>query len=220
MSKAVVTDYLNTQGLRLSVDLVQVAYMTLNAVYNVAEVESLPKDLWQDAAEEFSATAFLEQNLDHDRFLRQVYAVLDSTLSRYPAKVALYLKSDVAEGAVLGLQRVWHNQFTLSSDLNETEHAHLAIVRAAQTGWSQFIEHAQQWVHLGELTEQESKLGFSQMLLPLCAPTGVVLGVLYVTSPEANAFDEEAQSWWVAASLTLADALYQFFPSSRWSIEE
>ena len=219
MSKALIQDYLHTQGLKLPLETVQIAYATLGAVFNLAEVKDLPNNLWQDTAHNVDAISFLPENDDNQAFLRAVYAVLDTSLHRFPAKVALYMAAEqteaTAEAQPVCLQRIWHNQFTLPQVLNQ-EHAHLLAHRAAQTGWAYVIEDAQHWLRINELSEDECRLGFSQMLLPLCAPTGAVLGVLYVSSPEAHAFAEEAQAWWVAACLTLADALFHHFPATWW----
>ena len=223
MSKALIQDYLHTQGLKLPLETVQIAYATLGAVFNLAEVKDLPNNLWQDTARNMDAISFLPENDDNQAFLRAVHAVLDTTLHRFPAKVALYMAAEQAEAAAeaqpVCLQRIWHNQFTLPQVLNQ-EHAHLLAHRAAQTGWAYVIEDAQHWLHINELSEDECRLGFSQMLLPLCAPTGAVLGVLYVCSPEAHAFAEEAQAWWVAACLTLADALFHHFPATWWGQQD
>ena len=223
MSKALIQDYLNTQGLKLPLEAVQIAYATLGAVFNLAEVKDLPSNLWLDTAHNVDAITFLPESDDNQAFLHAVYAVLDTTLHRFPAKVALYMAAEqteaVAEAQPVDLQRIWHNQFTLPAVLNQ-EHAHLLAHRAAQTGWAYVIEDAQHWLRMGELSEDECRLGFSQMLLPLCAPTGAVLGVLYVSSPEAHAFAEEAQAWWVAACLTLADALFHHFPATWWGQQD
>ena len=223
MSQALIQDYLHTQGLKLPLETVQIAYATLGAVFNLAEVKDLPSNLWRDTAHNVDAISFLPENDDNQAFLRAVYAVLDTTLHRFPAKVALYMAAEQTEATVeaqpVCLQRIWHNQFTLPQVLNQ-EHAHLLAHRAAQTGWAYVIEDAQHWLHINELSEDECRLGFSQMLLPLCAPTGAVLGVLYVSSPEAHAFAEEAQAWWVAACLTLADALFHHFPATWWGQQD
>ena len=223
MSKALIQDYLNTQGLKLPLEAVQIAYATLGAVFNLAEVKDLPSNLWLDTAHNVDAITFLPESDDNQAFLHAVYAVLDTTLHRFPAKVALYMAVEqteaVAEAQPVDLQRIWHNQFTLPAVLNQ-EHAHLLAHRAAQTGWAYVIEDAQHWLRMGELSEGECRLGFSQLLLPLCAPTGAVLGVLYVSSPEAHAFAEEAQAWWVAACLTLADALFHHFPATWWGQQD
>ena len=223
MSKALIQDYLNTQGLKLPLEAVQIAYATLGAVFNLAEVKDLPSNLWLDTAHNVDAITFLPESDDNQAFLHAVYAVLDTTLHRFPAKVALYMAAEQAEAAAeaqpVCLQRIWHNQFTLPAVLNQ-EHAHLLAHRAAQTGWAYVIEDAQHWLRINELSEDECRLGFSQMLLPLCAPTGSVLGVLYVSSPEAHAFAEEAQAWWVAACLTLADALFHHFPATWWGQQD
>ena len=223
MSKALIQDYLHTQGLKLPLETVQIAYATLGAVFNLAEVKDLPSNLWLDTAHNVDAITFLPESDDNQAFLHAVYAVLDTTLHRFPAKVALYMAAEQAEAAAeaqpVCLQRIWHNQFTLPQVLNQ-EHAHLLAHRAAQTGWAYVIEDAQHWLRINELSEDECRLGFSQMLLPLCAPTGAVLGVLYVSSPEAHAFAEEAQAWWVAACLTLADALFHHFPATWWGQQD
>ena len=223
MSQALIQDYLHTQGLKLPLETVQIAYATLGAVFNLAEGKDLPSNLWQDTAHNVDAISFLPENDDNQAFLRAVYAVLDTTLHRFPAKVALYMAAEQTEATVeaqpVCLQRIWHNQFTLPQVLNQ-EHAHLLAHRAAQTGWAYVIEDAQHWLRINELSEDECRLGFSQMLLPLCAPTGAVLGVLYVSSPEAHAFAEEAQAWWVAACLTLADALFHHFPATWWGQQD
>ena len=221
MSKALIQDYLHTQGLKLPLEAVQIAYATLGAVFNLAEVKDLPSNLWQDTVHNVDAISFLPESDGNQTFLRAVYAVLDSTLHRFPAKVALYMAAEqtAAKAEPVCLQRIWHNQFTLPAELNQ-EHAHLLAHRAAQTGWAYVIEDAQHWLRINELSEDECRLGFSQMLLPLCAPTGAVLGVLYVSSPEAHAFAEEAQVWWVAACLTLADALFHHFPATWWGQQD
>ena len=223
MSKALIQDYLHTQGLKLPLETVQIAYATLGAVFNLAEVKDLPSNLWQDTAHNVDAITFLPESDDNHAFLRAVYAVLDTTLHRFPAKVALYMAAEQTETAVevqpVCLQRIWHNQFTLPQVLSQ-EHAHLLAHRAVQTGWAYVIEDAQHWLRMGELSEDECRLGFSQLLLPLCAPTGAVLGVLYVSSPEAHAFAEDAQVWWVAACLTLADALFHHFPTTWWGQQD
>ena len=223
MSKALIQDYLNTQGLKLPLEAVQIAYATLGAVFNLAEVKDLPSNLWLDTAHNVDAITFLPESDDNQAFLHAVYAVLDTTLHRFPAKVALYMAAEQAEAAAeaqpVCLQRIWHNQFTLPAVLNQ-EHTHLLAHRAAQTGWAYVIEDAQHWLRMGELSEDECRLGFSQLLLPLCAPTGAVLGVLYVSSLEAHAFAEEAQVWWVAACLTLADALFHHFPATWWGQQD
>ena len=221
MSQALIQDYLHTQGLKLPLEAVQIAYATLGAVFNLAEVKDLPSNLWQDTVHNVDAISFLPESDGNQTFLRAVYAVLDSTLHRFPAKVALYMAAEqtAAKAEPVCLQRIWHNQFTLPAELNQ-EHAHLLAHRAAQTGWAYVIEDAQHWLRINELSEDECRLGFSQMLLPLCAPTGAVLGVLYVSSPEAHAFAEEAQVWWVAACLTLADALFHHFPATWWGQQD
>ena len=222
MSQALIQDYLHTQGLKLPLEAVQIAYATLGAVFNLAEVKDLPANLWQDTTHEVDAISFLPESTDNDAFLRAVYAVLDTTLHRFPAKVALYMAAEQTDSEMiqpLCLQRIWHNHFTLPQVLNQ-EHNHLLAHRAAQTGWAYVIEDAQHWLRINELCEDECRLGFSQMLLPLCAPTGAVLGVLYVSSPEAHAFAEEAQVWWVAACLTLADALFHHFPTTWWGQQD
>lgn len=220
MSKTLIQDYLNTQGLRLPVEMVQVAYLTLGAVFNVAEVDNLPTNLWQDPSVGFDATSFLNESVDANQLLRSVYAVLDSTLERFPAKVAFYMTADRAVHTELALQRVWHNQVNLPATLQAAEHGHLQLYRAAETGWGRLIDNGQHWWQMGEISEAESHLGWSQMLLPVCAPTGAVLGMLCVTSPEAHAFDDDAKAWWVAASLVLADAVYNFFPPTWWEQED
>ena len=232
MSQVYIQDYLHTQGLKLPLEEVQIAYATLGAVFNLAEVKDLPENLWQAQGHGFDATAFLDESADNNAFLRAVYAVLDTTMHRFPAKVALYMTAErqavefdveaieAAEAEPVILQRLWHNQFTLPASLNHEQHGHLLAHRAAQTGWAYVVEDAQHWLRIQELTEDECRLGFSQLLLPLCAPSGAVLGLLYVSSPEAHAFDASAQAWWVAACLTLADALYHHFPTAWWGQQD
>lgn len=218
MSQNSIKDYLRTQGVKLPIEMVQVAYLTLGTVYNVAEVKDLPQNLWQDTNHDFDAISVLTQSGIHNDFLRSVYAVLDSTFQRYPAKVALYVVQPEVEGLVLN--RFWHNGMSMPQSLNADEHGQWLLHRVAQTGWGQLIEDAQRWVNIDEMNVEESHLGLSQMLWPLTTPSGAVLGVLYVTSPEAAAFDENAQAWWLGAALTVADALYNVFPPAGAELED
>ena len=114
MSQALIQDYLHTQGLKLPLEAVQIAYATLGAVFNLAEVKDLPSNLWQDTAHNVDAISFLPESDDNQAFLRAVYAVLDTTLHRFPAKVALYMAAEqtAAKAEPVCLQRIWHNQFT------------------------------------------------------------------------------------------------------------
>ena len=218
MSKSLIKDYLNTQGIKLPLEMVQVAYLTLGTVYNVAQVKSLPQNLWQDTKHDFDAVHVLEQSGVHNQFLRSVYAVLDTTFERYPAKVSLFAVQPDVEG--LHLNRFWHNGMNTPKQVHAGEHENTLLHRVAQTGWAQIIDDAQRWVNVGDMTAEESHLGLSQMLWPLTAPSGAVLGVLYVASPEAAAFDEDAQAWWLGAALTVADALYNVFAPLDEGLED
>lgn len=222
MSQTTVKDYLNTQGLRLPIESVQMAYLTLSAVYNVAQVESLPDNLWAASEYGFDATKWLPETPENNAFLRSVFAVLDSCLERFPAHVAVYAQADARREPVdmLRLERIWHQAPRLPTHLNADEHGDTLAHRCAQTGWAYVVEDAQIWFAKQELNEAERRLGSSQLVLPLCSMSGRVLGVLYVTSPEAHAWSEDAQVWWVAAALVLADALYTHFPTEWWGTKD
>ena len=219
MSRALIEDYLNTQGMRLSIEAVQIAYLTLGTVYQMAKPDNLPENLWQsDDQHAFEAVKVLPQTPENDALLRSVYAVLDSVFERFPAKVAWYVLQPQSE--VLQMHRYWHNACPLPASLQEGGSQDDLLHRVAQTGWAQVIDDAKRWVDLGQMTQAQSHVGLSQMWWPLTAPSGAVLGVLSVSSPEASAFDEQAQAWWLAAALTVADALYSVLPSENGKEDE
>ncbi|KLT71940.1 hypothetical protein PL75_10940, partial [Neisseria arctica] len=75
--------------------------------------------------------------------------------------------------------------------------------RTAGTGWLNVVNDMQNWFEFGEV-EGDHHRCMSQMVLPVCAESGKVLGVVQVDCAQKNAVDNAVQTDWVALAVVLA----------------
>ena len=83
-----VKEYLQTQGLSLQADEVQVAYLTLQTVINVGKA-SIDRELLWYANNELTLAEHIEQNDTHELLLKKMFMALDSVFSRQAARSAV-----------------------------------------------------------------------------------------------------------------------------------
>ncbi|MGF6147100.1 Uncharacterised protein [Kingella potus] len=200
MSDLLVRDYLQTQGLKLSADDVRVAYLAAEAVVNMGQAEIDRSVLWNG-----EAAALLPRNGDTEAVLRQVFMALDSVYSRSDVRSAA-VYALLPQQVLLCLSAQGRPVAEVLSLDAETERRHLAC-RSAGSGWLNLAGDVPRWLENGDLAGAEHADSGSQAALPVCSPSGRVLGVVYVESAEKNAFGEDVLAQWVALALALAAPL-------------
>ena len=201
-----VKEYLQTRGLSLQPDEVQVAYLTLQTVINVGKA-SIDRELLWYANNELTLAEHIEQNDTHELLLKKMFMALDSVFSRQAARsavvyalipaVAPYLVRLVQQGEVV-------EQLLPVNDAQSIEHL---PSRCVQTGWLNIVDDVAHWLSHDDLKGEHHARNQSQMTLPICHPNGAVLGVLHIEHAQKNTFDDAAQAEWVALALALVDSL-------------
>ncbi|MDO5058843.1 MAG: hypothetical protein Q4D82_02740, partial [Neisseria sp.] len=77
---------------------------------------------------------------------------------------------------------------------------------SAHTGWLNLVNDVAKWNADGELPQADARCA-GVMTLPVCLPSGRVVGVVSVEADKVGAFDEEAQAAWVGVALALIEPL-------------
>ncbi len=206
MSILMVEDYLQTQGLRLSAEAVQVARLTAQMVMDMGKASIEREVLWY-AADGVVLSEHLSPNEEREALLKQIFMALDSVFSRHPAQSAVvYALMPEPEPYLVRLAQQGER---LEQHLPVSEESawHYLPSRSAQTGWLNIGNDVPHWLALEELKGGHHVRSGSQMSLPVCTEQGAVLGVVYVEQPHKHAFDDEAQTEWVALALALARPL-------------
>lgn len=198
-------DYLKTQGLRLPRDEVRVAQLAAEAVMAGGQSAVEHGVLWY-AQEDWQLADYLAPDEANTQTLKQVFMALDSAYSREngvkSAVVYVYLADDV-------LLRVAQQGEVLEQRLVADEAAVGAYLaaRTAQTGWLNLADNVAEWVAQAALSGAHHARCAAQMAVPVCLESGAVVGVVYLESDKANAWDEAAQAQWVGLALALSEPL-------------
>ncbi|MDO5640754.1 MAG: GAF domain-containing protein [Neisseria sp.] len=209
MSVLLIQDYLQTQGLRLSKDEVRVAWMTAQTVMNMGAASVDRHILWYVGDEAVLAEHF-EDNGSNEALLKQIFMALDSVCSRskevQSAVVYALMPSESGEPYLLRLvqQGVVIEQKIV---VNEESGRQYLPSRTATTGWLNIANDVPKWLDLEEIKGAHHVRSQSQMALPICTENGRVLGVIQVEHAEREAFDDAAQTDWVALAIALAEPL-------------
>ncbi|WP_225748176.1 GAF domain-containing protein [Eikenella sp. Marseille-P7795] len=206
MSAELIQDYLQTQGLKLPLEAVQIAMLTAGSVMAGGRAEIEPEILWYRDTEAALADHLPRTEARH-ALLRQIFMALDSAYSASPCRsAAVYLLPAPGKLVQLTAQgEPLEKLLPAEQDLEAVQIAHLAA-RSAQTGWLNQIHNVAQWLQNGDLAGSRHRPG-SQLAVPVCAPNGRVLGVVYLEHGQTDAFDESAQSRWIGLALALAEPL-------------
>ena len=223
MIKAAITDYLDTQGLKLPVDEVHMACLTAQTVINMAAAEIEHSLLWYGAEDGITLADGLPENPDNHALLRQLYLALDSLYSRCAntdaaidrAAIYLLLPANAPQHGGQLLRLVAQGQ-PLETLLPVDEAAcwHHIASRSAETGWLNQVDDVAQWLALGELQGEQHRRSHSQLALPVYGQDGRVLGVVYAEAARPNAFDNDNLAQWVGLALALLPLLQQLH--SQW----
>lgn len=223
MSRAVVEDYLQTQGLPLPVEEVEVAYATLAAILQIAPNLEIAFNPWQveestannPAEHFFQLQEHLPISEKTELTLKAIYAMLDSITERFPASARVFVR---ASHSPEHLMRISHINVKSANHLLMDENAvaveDVMFVRAALTGWANVIDNAPQWVQWGDAPEQLLHYGNSHLSLPISKPDGAILGMVAVSHPDVSGLSQEAQVWWTALAIVLANILPANLPEA------
>lgn len=179
-----VKDYLQTQGLKLSPEAVEMARLASATVMQLADTEIDHRILWYETSEGILAEHLTEDEAHH-RWLRQAWLMLDALISRQPVhSAALYYPTAghwlrlVAQGEP---QPMWLVADEADPDLHPA-------ARSALSGW---LQH-------------EPGQDVVRSAIPVYGDDGRVLGVLYVEYPPAEA---ESLGHWIGLALALLPLL-------------
>lgn len=203
MSTHLIQDYLQTQGLRLSIEEVRVAQIAAQTVMNVGHAE-IDNDILWCTRSDTPLLSHLDIN-QHKNALKGIFLALDACYERqkniqslHQAVVYLFKNNQLIRMASQGEGVV--SRIELGEN---APHKHLAA-RTAQSAWLHIVSNTSMWQN-----EIDMPPNMSQMSLPICNETGGVLGVLYVESTKIEAFiDPEAQSAWVGLAFALIEPLH------------
>lgn len=230
---AQVHDYLQTQGLKLSVDQVQMAMLAAQSVLKLAQAEIDMSVIWYQEngfslAEKLGVnTASLHQLQPTELFtvnnnsaytLRQMYLALDSMASRHHNEIfALYLfEPDEIVGQ---LYRLLSYGCCLPAHIKcglQQVHQYL-FARTATTGWLSQVNNAQHWLSDGSLTGKQ--VADSQLAVPITNTQGQVLGVLYAAHKQPDAIIEAELIDWTALAIVITPLLQNLHQAIEASIK-
>ena len=88
----------------------------------------------------------------------------------------------------------------------QTGQAFLAV-RTAQSGWMNVCQNVAYWQEIGELSGERNHPGLSQISVPVCMPSGAVLGVVHAEFDVKDGAPDEVLVAWIALALALSDSL-------------
>ncbi|WP_301673321.1 MULTISPECIES: hypothetical protein [Neisseria] len=211
MPAALIKDFLLTQGLKLPLDEVRAAYLTVQTVMDMGTASIDRSVLWREH-EDWRLADYLEQNSGNEEGLKRLFMAVDSVFSRSTGvrSAAVYALMP-SENAALrlvclsqqgeGLENIWEQDGNIAD-------VSLAC-RCAQSGWMNIASDVSRWLELGELSGERNRHSAAQLSIPVCTESGGVLGVVHVEFEKAGCADEAAQAEWVALALALSEPLKQ-----------
>ncbi len=221
MSHALVQDYLQTQGLRLPKEEVEVARATLLAILQAVENIDLDVDPWfinEETAQDPVASFFqlrehLPKNEQTILLAKAIFAMLDSIAERHSAEASVYLRPQHNPAVLMRLAQLGAESSNHLPMLEaQAKPADALFTRAAETGWANIIENVEQWIEWGDAPKELLHYGKSHLALPITNANGSVLGLLTVSQAEESSFNPEAQAWWIALAVVLAEILPSYLP--------
>lgn len=206
MSDLSVRDYLQTQGLKLVEDEVRVAQVAAQAVMASGNA-AVERDILWYANDDVILAEHISENEPNEMALKQVFMALDSAFERTPVKSVSVYALIAEEAAYLVRLAQQGEVIEQKMRVDEANGRFYLAARSAQTGWLNLVDDVERWLAQEELDGVHNIRAASQMSLPVCLPSGRVLGVLHVEAERKSAFDDEAQAGWVGLALALVEPL-------------
>lgn len=222
MTCAQVRDYLQTQGLKLPVQEIQMAMLVTQSVLELAQAEIDLSVLWYEEngfslAEKFNLnTNALRQTHPVDLFtskdniaytLRQLYLALDSVASRHHNDTfALYLYEGNDEAGELFRLLARGCQLPAILKCDQQKINQYLFARTAITGWLNQVNDVQSWLNDGSLSGKQNAA--SQLAVPVSGDQGQILGVLYAAHQLPDAITDTELIEWIALAMVATPLLY------------
>ncbi|QEY23442.1 hypothetical protein [Neisseria animalis] len=209
MPASLIKDYLQTQGLKLPQDEVQLACAGVRAVMDLGNASIDRSVLWYEH-DGVRLADHVGQNAEHEVLLKQIYMALDSVYSRSKnvrsaVVYALMPSANSALGLVCLSRQGELIEHILTVD-GDSSRSHLAG-RTAQSGWLNLCNDTAYWLENGELEGERNQACGSQISAPVCTRSGAVLGVVHIEFEGGGQADEAAQIQWTALALELSEPL-------------
>jgi len=217
-------DYLAVQGLDIERVEVQIAALTLSAVLEVPK-PTPPRDLFRYRVPKLSedgACSLIEELADEPYDLNPLFedreaaqaqlvnlnALIDSTNQRLGADwLGIYRAVGVMDDARLIKLAYTGRESRAEFPLTEAFAEKSNNSRVGLTGWGVVIDDIAKWQEMGgSYYECDDKVK-SEVCLPICTPSGAVLGIIDAEAAEVGFFTPEKQAWLVALALVLAEPM-------------
>jgi hypothetical protein len=225
---AQVRDYLQTQGLKVPAEEVQIAILAIQSVLELAQAEIDMSVLWYEEngfrlAQKFGLDqAALRQIQPVDLFtannnsaytLRQMYLAFDSIASRHHNDAfAVYLYETDDKAGQLYRLLAQGNKLPARIECGQQQVQQYLFARTATTGWLNQVNNVQQWLADGSLSGKQT--GASQLAAPITGEQGQILGVLYTTHQHNNAITDAELIDWTALAIAITPLLQNLHNAS------
>ncbi|WMY91276.1 hypothetical protein [Snodgrassella communis] len=225
---AQVRDYLQTQGLKVPAEEVQIATLAIQSVLELAQAEIDMSVLWYEEngfrlAQKFGLDeAALRQIQPVDLFtannnsaytLRQMYLAFDSIASRHHNDAfAVYLYETDDKAGQLYRLSAQGSKLPARIECGQQQVQQYLFARTVTTGWLNQVNDVQQWLADGSLSGKQT--GASQLAAPITGEQGQILGVLYTTHQRNNAITDAELIDWTAMAIAIAPLLQNLHNAS------
>lgn len=206
MPRVLIEDFLQTQGLKLPVDSVYMAYTAAQAVINMGNAAIERPVLWPEK-NGFALSEHIEQNAENDALLKQIFMALDSVYSRQTnIKSAAVYACMPSETLMPKLVLLCQQGLGLEPhvEVNEDNSRIYLASRTAQSGWMNIANDIAYWLALGEISGSRNTHSKAQVSVPVCTKSGAVLGVVHIEFDDKNQADDAVLTEWAALSLALS----------------
>ena len=206
MPALLIKDFLQTQGLKLPADEIHVAYLTTQAVIKMGNASVERSILWP-SEDGWQLADYVDA--EHELLLKQIFMALDSVAERTEHLKSAAVYTAFPKDGALSLVRLSRWGMPLENVIPIDEQAGQAFlaVRTAQSGWMNVCQNVAYWQEIGELSDERNHLGLSQISVPVCMPSGAVLGVVHAEFDVEDGAPDEVLVAWIALALALSDSL-------------
>ncbi|PIT21190.1 hypothetical protein [Snodgrassella communis] len=225
---AQVRDYLQTQGLKVPAEEVQISILTIQSVLELAQAEIDMSVLWygengfrlaqkfgldQAALRQIQPVDLFTANNNSAYTLRQMYLAFDSIASRHHNDTfAVYLYETDDKAGQLYRLLAQGNKLPARIECGQQQVQQYLLARTATTGWLNQVNNVQQWLADGSLSGEQT--GASQLAAPITGEQGQILGVLYTTHQHNNAITDAELIDWTALAIAITPLLQNLHNAS------
>lgn len=206
-----IQDYLQTQGLSLNPESIQLARFTAQTVMQQGQALIEPSILFHTKLPESIQTAL------HEIVLKQIYMALDSSFSHQPIQTAIVYAVDPNIQQLIRVAQQG-NIIEQILELNDSNLLSYLAVRTAQSGWLNITDDTEYWLTQNELEGEHNRRSKAQMSIPICAENGQIFGVLHLEAQQA--FNPEQQAHWIGLALALLEPIQKLGLFSSGVIKE